>query len=160
MHDNNLYEEKIFLRLTTITLISFTVVLFLVLIFLISAESYPFLIGTILCAFILFVVTTLNFNTLTIRITPEFVKVAYGIFGRKSVFENIEACSLDNVSNFRYGGFGIRIARVSGSWRIAYNIFKCPRVVLSLKKGRIREVVFSTKNPEEVMRIINFQTGR
>ena len=160
MDDGNLYEEKIFLRVTTITLVSFTVVMLLLLIYLISAESYPILIGTFLGAFILFVVVTLNFNTLAIRITPEFVRVAYGIFRRKSVFENIEDCYLDNVSNFGYWGFGIRIARVSGRWRIVYNIFKCPRVVLSLKKGRIREVVFSTKNPEEVMRRIkNFQTG-
>jgi hypothetical protein len=35
-----------------------------------------------------------------------------------------------------------------------YNFLEYPRIVLTLKQGRIREVVFSTRNPERVLAIV------
>jgi hypothetical protein len=88
------------------------------------------------------------------------VVVGYGIFKRTTFWENIERCYLDEVSSIRYGGWGIRIGRVKGRWRLVYNVIRGPRVVLSLKKGWFREFVFSTKNPEEVMKIVGQRIGR
>jgi hypothetical protein len=42
---------------------------------------------------------------------------------------------------------------------MVYNIIGTPRVVLSLKTGRFREFVFSTRNPEKVLSIINDRIG-
>jgi len=41
---------------------------------------------------------------------------------------------------------------------LVYNIIEGPRVVLSLKSGRFREV-FSTKRPEEVIKVVRQQKG-
>ena len=75
--------------------------------------------------------------------------------GLEVLWENIEDCYIDEASAIRYGGWGIRLGRVDGKWRTVYNVIGGPRVVVSLNKGWIREFVFSTKNPEKVMRTID-----
>jgi hypothetical protein len=40
-----------------------------------------------------------------------------------------------------------------------YNVVGGPRIVLSLKRGRFKEFVFSTKNPEEVIKIAKERIG-
>jgi hypothetical protein len=108
---------------------------------------------------ILLVAIIATFWRLTIRISPESIAVGYGRITRQIPWENVESCYLDETSAIYYGGFGIRFARIRGKWRMVYNIIGTPRVVLSLKAGRFREFVFSTKNPEEVLRIINDRIG-
>lgn len=104
---------------------------------------------------VLFTPIMANFLRLTILITPENLKVSFGVVSRQIPLENIESCYLDQTSAVYYGGFGIRIARIHGKWRLVYNVIASPRVVLVLKSGGIREFVFSTENPDEVLRIIN-----
>jgi len=41
-----------------------------------------------------------------------------------------------------------------------YTVIGKPRIGLKLNTGRIRELLFSTSNPQEVMRIIRKQTGK
>ncbi|MBZ9571784.1 hypothetical protein KJA15_00360 [Patescibacteria group bacterium] len=113
-----------------------------------------------LLMFLLFLGVTINFSRLSIRITHLSVKVSYGIFRHIITWENIKNCYLDEASIIRYGGWGIRIGRVKGKWRLVYNVIGAPRVVLLLKKGRFKEFVFSTEKPEEVMNIIREQTAR
>ena len=101
----------------------------------------------------------INFRYLSILITKESVSAGYGIFACEIPWDNIEGCYLDQTTALRYLGFGIRIAIVKGKWRLIYNVIAGPRVVLSLKTGRFREFVFSTKNPDEILRIINDRIG-
>jgi hypothetical protein len=110
--------------------------------------------------FLLFLIITINFSTLSIKMTSRSVVVGYGIFNRTIFWENIERCYSDEVSSIRYGGWGIRIGRVKGKWRLVYNVIGGPRVVLALKRGRFNEFVFSTRNPEEVMKVVRHMTGR
>jgi len=109
--------------------------------------------------FLLFLGVVINFSRLSIRITHLSVKVSYGIFRHIVTRENVEDCYLDEASIIRYGGWGIRIGKVQGRWRLVYNVIGAPRVVLSLKKGRFKEFVFSTEKPEEVMNIIRQRRG-
>ena len=104
---------------------------------------------------LLLVAILVNFSRLTIRMSPENITVGYGRITRQIPWENIESCYLDETSAIFYGGVGIRFARIRGKWRLVYNIIATPRVVLSLKAGRFQEFVFSTKNPDEVLSIIN-----
>jgi hypothetical protein len=46
-----------------------------------------------------------------------------------------------------------------GGWIEAFVDFRHPRVILELRGGRTRELVFSTRNPEEVCRLIAERTG-
>lgn len=157
---DNIYEEKIFSKWTTIILVgTFLFVLFLS-VFLILIEPIKEPIQAVVLFVLLFVLLLLlavmiNFCTLSIKMTPKFIIVSYGIFKNKILWENIEDCYSDNASAIRhYGGWGIRIGRVSGKWRKVYNTIGEPRVVLLLKRGKFfKEFVFSTKNPGEVMKI-------
>jgi len=103
---------------------------------------------------LLFLVITVNFSRMIIQITPEYVLVRYGISKQKVPWDNIQACYLDKSSALAYGGSGIRIAKVEGKKRIVYSVVGGPRVVLSLKEGHYDELVFSTENPDEVIKII------
>ena len=104
---------------------------------------------------LLLVLVLVNFSRLTIRMSPENITVGYGRVIQQIPWKNIESCYLDETSTIFYGGFGIRFARIRGRWRLVYNIMSTPRVVLSLKTGKFQEFVFSTKNPDEVMNLIN-----
>lgn len=160
MEAEKIYEEKIFSKGITIILAFITFVF----LFLLYYQIFVKPIGNkpapdlfYLIMFLIFLGIALNFSKLTITITQNFILVRYGILKKKIPFEDVENCNLDERSNIRYGGFGIRIARVRGKWVLVYNLLKCSRVVLKLRKGRFGEFVFSTKNADEVMMIIRQQ---
>jgi len=93
-----------------------------------------------------------NFNKLAIEITTQSITVGFGAFKRVIAWDNIKGCYLHQASTIgSYGGWGIRIGKVKGRWRLVYNVIGCPAVVLELRRGRFREFVFSTKNPDGVM---------
>lgn len=156
---NNIYEEKILSK-------GITGIFAIVTAGLLFALVYQILIGSIgtysapnwflLLMFLLFLGVTINFSRLIIKMTPRSVDVGYGIFKHKIHWENVEDCYLDDALTI---GWGIRIGRVKGKWRLVYNVIGAPRVVLSLKKGRFREFVFSTKKPEEVINVVKQQIG-
>ncbi len=163
MQPNNIYTEKIFSKGMTAMLAFITAV------FLFSSYYQLFVepIGKkpapdwlFPIMFSLFLGITINFRWLIITITPESVSVGFGIFTKKILYENIDGCNLDDRSNIRYGGLGIRTAKVEGKWVLVYNVIRCPKVVLSLKMGRFKEFVFSTKNPEEIIKIVKQQILR
>ena len=108
---------------------------------------------------LLFLVITVNFSRMIIQITPEYVLVRYGISKQKVPWDNIQACYLDKSSALAYGGSGIRKVKIEGKTRVVYNVYGTPRVVLSLKEGEYDELVFSTRHPDEVMRIVKEWTG-
>lgn len=157
MQIDTIYEEKIFAKGMT-TILGFPSVVFL---FLLCYQIFIEPIGDkpapdlfFLFMLLIFFGFTIIFLQLIITITPEYINVGYRIKNKKIPFVNIIDCRVDERSNMRYGGLGIKISRIEGKWVLAYNLLKCPRVVLSLKEGKYKEFVFSTKNPEEVMMII------
>lgn len=107
-----------------------------------------------LVIFLFFLALGVNFARLRIRVTPESITVGYGIIKHRVSWQYIADCYLDKASAIIYGGWGIRVGRVGGKWRLVYNILGGPRVVLSLKTGIFREFVFSTRNPEGVIQAI------
>ena len=93
-----------------------------------------------------------NFNKLAIKITAQSIAVGYGSFRRVIPWGNVKGCYLHQDSALgSYGGWGIRMGKVKGKWRLVYNVIGCPAVVLELERGRFKEFVFSTKNPDGVM---------
>jgi len=160
MQTENIYEEKIFSKWITVILVSITVGLLFVLVYQILVEpigTRPAPIWFLLIMFLLFLGVTINFSRMIIRMTHRSLLVGYGIFKRTIPWENIEDCYPDESSVIRYGGWGIRVGRVKGKWILVYNTIGNPRVMLLLKKGRFKEFVFSTKNPEEVMKVVRQQ---
>jgi hypothetical protein len=162
MEPGTIYEEKIFSKWITAILASVT--LFMVVILIYQIPMGP--IGTnpapvlfLLGMFLLFLGLTITFSRLIIRITPGYISVGFGFLKQKILLENIENCYLDETSAAKYGGSGIRIGRVEGKWRLVYSIVGGPRVVLSLKKERFKEIVFSTGQPERIIRTLKEWTS-
>lgn len=106
------------------------------------------------CFFLFYVV---NYRTLIVRITPGTLKLTFGIFTWTVPFDNIESCSLDEIPPFmRYGGAGIHFMFIEKRYRASFNFLEYPRVVIAFKRkvGPVRDISFSTRQPEEVLRII------
>jgi hypothetical protein len=103
---------------------------------------------------IIILIIILNFIRLHIKITPQYVSAAFGIFKYKVLLENIEDFYDDKDPLVRYSGLGIRLNRTQGKWYYGF-ILVGPRIVLELKESRLGGFVFTTKNPEEVLRILD-----
>jgi hypothetical protein len=108
------------------------------------------------CLFSLFLFYSLNYRVLVIRITPGSVKLKFGIFKWSIPLGSIERCYLDDASLWRIAGAGIHFTFRRKRYRAMFNFLEHQRVVilLSRKKGLVREIAFSTRQPEEVMRVI------
>ncbi len=91
---------------------------------------------------------------MTIRITSKKITIRYGIIGHSQLWNNVEDVILDETSMISYGGWGIRIGRFGGKWRLIFNVIGKKCVLLQLNQGRFREFVFSTNFPEEIFKII------
>jgi hypothetical protein len=102
-----------------------------------------------------------NFSRLSIKITTQSITVGYGVLRRTIPWDDVKGCYQDEVSAIgSYGGWGIRMGKVKGKWRLVYNVMGCPTVVLELDKGRFKEFVFSTKNPEMVLELAKQQISK
>lgn len=168
MPEDELYKETLPFPLATVaTLVILLVALLMLVLFILQLVSGPlgnrpapdwfYLVMFIFMAAITFLVA--NFRVLTIRITGQSVTVAYGLIKKTILWGDIEEGFLDSSSPMSYGGWGARIARVEGRWRLAFNVIGASGVVLRLRKGRAREFMFSTRDPEQVLAIIARQTG-
>ena len=160
---DTLYEERIYSRWNIIIMSVVVVALVVVLIRQLVAgpvgtDPAPnwLFVGLIL----LFLVLGVNFATLIIRVTIQGITVGYGIIRHHIPWGHIVSCRLDQASAVRYGGWGIRTAWVGGKRRLVYNILGAPRVVVEKRLGKYHEFVFSTKNPEGVMKAINEGLGK
>jgi hypothetical protein len=91
---------------------------------------------------------------MTIGITPQAIHIYFGLFSRAIPFESIVNATPDSGPGIKYGGWGVRVFRDKKGWVLAYNTFSRPRVVLELNRGRFGQFVFSTRNPEEVISIV------
>ena len=70
---------------------------------------------------------------------------------------NIEECRLDALpALMRYGGAGIHFMVIRGRYRASFNFLEYPRVVIAFKRkvGPVRDISFSTRQPEDVLRVI------
>ncbi len=148
MRLNYIYEEKILSLWLAGMLALLTGIMFYAAVSLSPTLFY-------LVIFLLFFGITVIFVRLTITITSSCVTVSYGILKYTVPWENIEGCyHVDKSFASVYGGSGIYPIEVKGKSRLVYGVYGRPQVVLSLKKGRYKEIAFSTENPEAVIKIV------
>ena len=115
----------------------------------------------ILCISIFFLFYVFNYRMLKISLTPETLKLSFGIITWAIALSNIEACYTDPTSLWRIGGAGIHFKWINGKYRAFWNFLEYPRVVITLKKkkGLVQEIAFSTRQPDRVMEIIQSDLG-
>ncbi len=150
------YEEKVSSARTEALFLALTSLFLLLLTWKLRVGNGGFLTIVFLCLASLFLFHSLNYRTLVIRLSSEWLALKFGIFTWNIELQNIEACRLDNVSLWRIGGAGIHFTFIRRRYRAFLNFLEHPRVVVTLKqkKGPVREIAFSTRNPEEIMGLI------
>jgi hypothetical protein len=114
------------------------------------------LVALLLAGFALFLFYSLNYRTLSIRITRDDLRLTFGLFSWRTARGNVESCTLDTVSLWRIGGAGIHFTSIGGRYRVMFNFLEYPRVVVALraKAGPVRDVVFSSCSAAEVQRLL------
>lgn len=154
--DCPVYEEKVLSARTEWLFLALAFVFLSLLAWMLVVRGGGFLTIVFGCLFLLFLFYSLNYRTLVIRLSGEALTLEFGVFTWNVELENIEACYLDDVSLWKIGGAGIHFTFLRRRYRASLNFLEHPRVVITLKqkKGPVREVAFSTANPEEVIRVI------
>ena len=160
MKQNVIYEE----RLTARWMIGTFGLLALVFLFLLFFQLVRGPVGQnpaptwfFLLLFAVFSMLGYNFKRLVIRLTEKDIRVSYGALSRRVPYESIQKCYSSRTHTVRYGGWGIRIWRVKGEWKLGYSVVGVPLVVIELKRGRYKELLFSSRDSVRVIEIINRQ---
>lgn len=91
---------------------------------------------------------------LAINLTSSEVKIRYGFFNHSQPFSNIAGVKVVEKPGLRYGGWGIRFGWFGKKPTIVFNILSAPTVEVALKEGKYGKLVFSSRRPDEVAKII------
>ena len=155
--EQKIYHERLSSFRTEALFIVLSVIFFSLFILRYSNLSWDGLTITFFVFFVFFLFYSINFKTLNILITHEFLQLTFGIFSWKVAIANIKTSYIDENSILRYGGAGIHFMWIKGNYRAFFNFLEYPRVVVTLskKKGPVREIAFSTFKPEHVIQLLS-----
>jgi hypothetical protein len=129
----------------------------LLLIWRVTSDGLDILAVAFTCLFILFLFYSLNYRTLLIQLSPDTLKLTFGIFTWTIPVDNIQECSLDVLPVImKYGGAGIHFMFIRKMYRASFNFLEFPRVVIAFKRkvGLVQDISFSTRRPDEVLLLI------
>ena len=150
------YEERISSIRTLLLFVLLALVfgwLFVLNLFYIEHRSWGIAFG---CFSLFFLFYALNYRMLVIQGSEDELALKFGLITWHIPLSNIETCFLDETSLWRIGGAGIHFSPMGGRYRAMFNFLEYPRVVISLKekKGLVRDIAFSTNQPEMIMSYI------
>ena len=157
MPSDVLYEERVSSRFTTALFWGLTLLFAGLSAWRLTSGSSPALIALLICFSALLLFYSVNYKMLVIRLTPDDLKLIFGVFAWTVPLDTVEACGLDDPPVFlKYGGAGIHFMFVRGRYRASFNFLEHPRVVIALAKrrGPVRDVSFSTRRPDQVIRLL------
>jgi hypothetical protein len=156
MKDDLPYEEKVSSRKTRALFLALTLLFLSLLVWRLVAGPGALAV-VFFCLFGAFLFYSLNYRTLVIRLDRGSLKLSFGVFTWTVPTDNIAACRLDDLTWLqRMGGSGIHFMSVRRRYRISFNFLEHPRLVVGLKRkaGPVRDVSFSTRHPDEILRLI------
>ncbi len=155
MGEQILYEEQLTSKKTGSLFASLAILFFALLIKRVAARRFGRLAAVFLSLSGLFLFYTLNYRTLNIRLTPEYLKLTFGIFNWALPVNNISTCQRDDdlPPLLKYGGAGIHFMLFRNRYRASFNFLEHDRVVIELKQkaGWVQDVSFSTRNSDELI---------
>jgi len=154
----NMYSEKLQSTKTEILFILLMLLFFGLFIWHIYSTNYNAWRIVFICFSLFFLFYAINYRTLLVHLTNERLQLRFGIFTWTVPLDNIEDCRLDDISApMRFGGAGIHFMLINRRYRVSFNFLEYPRVVIALKtkQGPVRDVSFTTQQPEEIIRRIN-----
>lgn len=156
-NDDLIYDERVTSKRTEVLFLALTIFFFLLLIWRVYAGSLDILAAVLFCLFGLFLFYSVNYRTLIIRLTSESLKLTFGIFTWTVPLDNVKECRLDVIPMLmRMGGAGIHFMRIRKRYRASFNFLEHPRVVIAFRRkvGLVRDISFSTRQPHDVLRLI------
>ena len=155
---DTLYQETLTSRRTFDLFAALTYIAFLFLLWRFSRHQLDGWGIAYLIIFLFFLFSTLNYRTLIINLSQEALTLKFGLFTWMVPVSNIISCQLDDhlPPFMRYGGAGVHFMFIQGRYRVSFNFLEYPRVVVAFKRkvGPVVDISFSTKNPEEIIRLI------
>lgn len=157
MNEDRIYQEKVASIRTGALFTALMILFFVFLMWRIAVAGFDTFAAILMVFFGFFLFCVLNYRTLIIHLTPESLILRFGVITWKVPLDNIEDCRLDEVPLFmRMGGAGVHFMFIRKRYRASFNFLEYPRVVISLKKkaGPVQEISFSTRQPDEVIRLI------
>jgi hypothetical protein len=113
--------------------------------------------------FLVFLFYSINYRTLRIRLSHDFLTLQFGLFRWKVSLDEIASCELDDLPPLKkWGGAGIHWMWVRRRYRISYNFLEHHRIVVAFqkKKGWISDLSFSTRRPGRLLRLLRELTGK
>ena len=152
-----IYDERVTSKRTEVLFLALTVLFLLLLIWRVNAGSLDILAAVFFCLCSFFLFYSVNYRTLIIRLTSESLKLTFGIFTWTVPLDNVEECRLDDIPVLmRMGGAGIHFMFIRKRYRASFNFLEHPRVVIAFKRkvGLVRDISFSTRRPDDVLRLI------
>ena len=156
-NDDLIYDERVTSKRTEGLFLALTTLFFLLLGWRVNAGGLDVLAAVFFCLFGLFLFYSVNYRILIIRLTSESLKLTFGIFKRTVPLDNVEECRLDDIPMMmRIGGAGVHFMSIRKRYRASFNFLEHPRVVIALKRkaGLVRDISFSTRRPDDVLRLI------
>jgi len=151
------YHERISSPATSALFLMLTLLFSLLFAWRVSIASFDTLAVILFCFAIVFLFYTINYRILSIQITPQTLKLRFGVFTWTERLDNIESCAIDHLLwLLQYGGAGIHFMTVRERYRASFNFLEYPRVVIALKRkrGLVRDLSFSTRQPENVIQYL------
>ena len=155
--NNLIYTERIYSNKTETLFLILMILSFLLLIWRVTSDRLDILAVAFIFLFIIFLFYLLNYRTLLIHLTPDSLKLTFGIFTWTIPVDNIQECSIDELpAIMKYGGAGIHFLFVRKRYRASFNFLEYPRVVIAFKRkvGPVRDISFSTRWPDEILQLI------
>jgi len=156
--DDLIYEERLSSKWTQAVFVAIMVPFLVYVLWRVITVAADAPSAVVFCLFAFFLFYSINYRTLTIRITRRSLKLVFGIFTWTVPLEDIRDCHLDEALPLllRFGGAGIHFMWVHGRYRVSFNFLEYPRVVVGLKRRArlVKDVSFSTRRPQEVVRLI------
>ena len=102
---------------------------------------------------VVMVFVIVSFTMLSIAVAFEGIEFRYGLFAKRLRFDQIKSVAVKEYEWLRYGGWGLRF---STGGRRAWNMpFVGTGVVITADEGgREREYYITSRNPEELARVL------
>ena len=158
MTEPPIYQEKITSNKTEALFVALALIFSLLALWRVDGRGRDGLAVTFAVFCAIFIFYSLNYRTLVISLTSESLKLTFGLFTWTVPLDNIEDCRHDDnlPTLMKYGGAGIHFMMIRNRYRASFNFLEYPRVVIAFKKkvGPVRDISFSTRKPEEIMRLI------
>ena len=155
--DDMLYKESLSSDKTEALYISLITLFFLIFLWRLISHGLDILAIVSLVFGGMFLFYSVNYRTLNILLTPEHLKLTFGVIAWTLPLESIEDCDLDELPPIkRFGGAGIHFMFVRKRYRASFNFLEYSRVVIALKRkvGPVQDISFSTRYPEDLLRIM------